>query len=1422
MKATTITKKLMLIITLITTVLTTAVVLLIGSGYSWFTDTRTTKVKINSSVLGSYFQSGTGTEEDPYEVHTPIQLYYLAWLQDLGAFNTTYTENEVEHINQYHFYLSDDLDMSEYILPPIGTAKYPFVGNFTGQDKEGNYHKISNLTVSNIEALTDVPYTTDPNAQLKSYQIVGFFGIIGSVDGVTDNTYDTTGETPVLTSLGSVKIGDNTYTYNSEANEVKNFLLDTCTIESKIPTDNKTLVGIAAGYVAGYMSGVGVYNSSIDLAQSLVILDGENMSEKLSGYSLVGYSKRAMDEYLNANVSGEGEGWGGSINMKTLHQRLQSALGNSTTGTSYVSAESVFVNEIDGTERRQTTGTSQTTNITGATGTAIPKYYSSELGGSFFFADEDGTSTEYDLFYGKSAVYWPKTVTTYTLTNQDQNGYIITDGEGNFLKASSNGVSNTEDENDATVFVLSEDHLNFYIVTEDSFDVYYLNINNNAQLAVSTTASTTWSLSNNAIIAIYNGKIRYISYVNSTTWGLNQRNDVYVFKDGSNYMTASTSAVGSTTTESNAAEWAVETEGEFSRVYTMVGSTRYYLSHNGTNATVTTSTTNLQTWYWNETSNALTTRYNNQLYSLRYSGTRWELYTYSAYEITDGTNYIRFHNDELKNTTDEQHATRWSFSSDANGGVISTSIDGTTYYLANDNGTLVVSTTIQTSWTIQNSNFISGNYYIVYDHGWKLKENTGNSFYISDGNGNYLRATYTSNWNGNVTYSFENTTNKNNASPWTLNNGRLTSTANGNTVYLYESNGSLTIGTSENGNWTKDNSTSSLYITSDSGTKYYLRLSETTWGLLEPGTAYYKIYDSTANKYLINSGTSLSYTADEDNAAVWLKDNNGYYINNNSRKYYIVSSSRNGGNPTLSNNSSYYFTYYDGQFRYRRSQYYSYYFIYFDNNSWKARTGSGDSFEITSVYVISPSFVTPSLTFENYFASSSISGNTARGLKEITRDTIYGSVDSACSIKTRKKMTKVTTTEPGGFDTYFPLSADSTATYNVKSNNTGYFVGGTHASYQENFGDVRVSSHYTFRTNLTGSLNNSNYSAARLEVLTQTYLSNGLKRISDTYNSSNTNVSSSISSYNKVTVSSLGLQKYNSAREQLHDTYKNSTTTIYGMHFMDAVISMDNLITAPVVTINNDTYYDYEMPEDSIDFKLKQKGYINFFAGTYYVPDSTKRNNSFFSLYEIIRDENTNKITDIKHIIKIYGDPDDDIEEYIYQYEGESTPSLPEGYIMLFDCKWIEVPTYVENALYYFEVPANRGEYALGSVLGRYGAYLLYLDISANGGDIENQAFDYLTGVDFVSSNNSANLETMLTAIGTNNPTAVFNISQAMVSAEAQKVTFSRSADTTVDGKIQSHFTITGSTTNQSTNVKYYYVPDSEKQKPEFIYLPAS
>jgi hypothetical protein len=55
----------------------------------------------------------------------------------------------------------------------------------------------------------------------------------------------------------------------------------------------------------------------------------------------------------------------------------------------------------------------------------------------------------------------------------------------------------------------------------------------------------------------------------------------------------------------------------------------------------------------------------------------------------------------------------------------------------------------------------------------------------------------------------------------------------------------------------------------------------------------------------------------------------------------------------------------------------------------------------------------------------------------------------------------------------------------------------------------------------------------------------------------------------------------------------------------------------------------------------------------------------------------------------------------------------------MFDTTWITEPDtksslWNNTSVFYFEIPVNAGEYALGSVKGKIGAYLMYLDIGAN------------------------------------------------------------------------------------------------------------
>ncbi len=291
------------------------------------------------------------------------------------------------------------------------------------------------------------------------------------------------------------------------------------------------------------------------------------------------------------------------------------------------------------------------------------------------------------------------------------------------------------------------------------------------------------------------------------------------------------------------------------------------------------------------------------------------------------------------------------------------------------------------------------------------------------------------------------------------------------------------------------------------------------------------------------------------------------------------------------------------------------------------------------------------------------------------------------------------------WQTFLPLNVDDN--YAVSDNNTGYIA----SSRNDRDGDIR------FRKDpirhIGSSLNNAtSYDNSALEVLTRTSKSDGFVRISDDFNGANSSVSGNLSGYSKKTVSELGLQKYGDsdggARKDMGDVLLGGGNNIYGMHFMNAPINTQNVYYAPYAKINGEDHYNYPMTANSIDFHLKTKGYINFFAGTYY---GTEVN--FFSLHHIIKRSAT-EIQTIKEISLIYGKGSG---TYIYKYTDGTFShgnSEPEGYEVVFDTSWITTPTIVYKAVYYFEIPVNAGEYALGSASTGDGAYLMYLDIGAN------------------------------------------------------------------------------------------------------------
>ena len=82
-----------------------------------------------------------------------------------------------------------------------------------------------------------------------------------------------------------------------------------------------------------------------------------------------------------------------------------------------------------------------------------------------------------------------------------------------------------------------------------------------------------------------------------------------------------------------------------------------------------------------------------------------------------------------------------------------------------------------------------------------------------------------------------------------------------------------------------------------------------------------------------------------------------------------------------------------------------------------------------------------------------------------------------------------------------------------------------------------------------------------------------------------------------------------------------------------------------------------------------------------------------------------------------------------------SSDTLTSDYSLVFSTNRIKRQNSITtNAVYYFEIPVNAGEYALGSVDGGTGAYLMYLDIATNGGIDQQANVDTFGSIDYRSS----------------------------------------------------------------------------------------
>ena len=314
---------------------------------------------------------------------------------------------------------------------------------------------------------------------------------------------------------------------------------------------------------------------------------------------------------------------------------------------------------------------------------------------------------------------------------------------------------------------------------------------------------------------------------------------------------------------------------------------------------------------------------------------------------------------------------------------------------------------------------------------------------------------------------------------------------------------------------------------------------------------------------------------------------------------------------------------------------------------------------------------------------------------------------------------------------YVPLKFTDDTHTQAALGNTGYLVGsniGTGANASPKVSSYKMVNLQnaltnTQSTNMQTTYNASNiaYIDSKLEVMTY---QNGWKRIKDSHNENNNSTNRAITSYTKTELDNFGFQKYEDSRNSLQEALESSQF-VHGIHFDNNAISISNLLTVPANTIRvngKKVTTSYQLPKGSIDFNLKEEGIINFFAGTY---NSSNVSLNFFSLYEVTRN-NSGNITALTQIKKIYASSSG--SGYIYQ-TGNSKPSGA-GDLVLDVETVLHGNAPVINMMYYFEIPVNAGEYAMGVAGSTQGAYMIYLDLGANGGT-ESTLVDDFRSIDY-------------------------------------------------------------------------------------------
>ena len=482
-----IKKKLLSIIALCALSATTALGAIAGT-VAWFNDKITIEEgdNLKGNSLGAYFAYGDGTsgptEQNPhggpFGITKPRHLYNLAWLQYLGK----YFKDDEGNFRQCYFKIDNDLDMSEYVLPPIGTSKFPFIGFIDG----GN-NVIYNVTVSNN--ISDFNQSLKPSSvkAIQDCNIIGLFGVVGEIDG---DSYSTVSQVPSVSNIG----------------------VDDITLKSN--TQN-LLIGAGAGYVNGKVSNFAIGNANFDISKykndqaQYIAPVHTTYSNGLSKYGTVGYvtpeyrsftditDVKAFQPNVENGVAYSGNLYGASIPMEKMFNRIKNKLNRQNlvayqNEVQHIDKDGAFVDGYPQYSNPTTLSSSKTAVEIDSQGNQISSYT---------IYDPSNTSYMYLYGYPESPETVNRTLDVYR-ESAVSDGFQITftdsNGTTHYLANNNGSVADATTGGSNTIWHWSGSKVYNQLGSYETAENYYLYISDNA-LRLSTSASTgqSWSETTN-------------------------------------------------------------------------------------------------------------------------------------------------------------------------------------------------------------------------------------------------------------------------------------------------------------------------------------------------------------------------------------------------------------------------------------------------------------------------------------------------------------------------------------------------------------------------------------------------------------------------------------------------------------------------------------------------------------------------------------------------------------------------------------------------------------------------------------------------------------------------------------------------------------------------------------------------------------